>query len=67
MKDDLEQLLRSLHLRKIAELFDAEVKRAEQADLPYQEFVARLLRAQWQVNQEVDVHSRTISLPWPKA
>src|SRR5690606_32543722 len=52
MKDDLEQLLRSLHLRKIAELFDEEVKRAEKADLSYQEFVARLLRAQWQANQE---------------
>ena len=27
MKDDLEQLLRSLHLRKIADIFDDEVKR----------------------------------------
>jgi DNA replication protein DnaC len=52
MKDDLEQLLKSLHLRKIAELFDEEAKRAEKADLSYQEFVARLLRAQWQANQE---------------
>ena len=52
MKDDLEQLLKSLHLRKIAELFDEEVKRAEKADVSYQEFVARLLRAQWQANQE---------------
>jgi DNA replication protein DnaC len=52
MKDDLEQLLRSLHLRKIAETFDDEVKRAEKADTSYQEFVARLMRAQWQANQE---------------
>ena len=52
MKDDLEQLLKSLHLRKIAEIFDEEAKRAENADLSYQEFVARLLRAQWQANQE---------------
>jgi len=29
MKDDIEQLLKSLHLRKIAELFDEEVQRAE--------------------------------------
>ena len=34
MKDDLEQLLKSLHLRKIAELFDDEAKRAEKADWP---------------------------------
>jgi DNA replication protein DnaC len=52
MKDDLEQLLKSLRLRKIAELFDEEVKRAEKSDLPYEEFVARLMRAQWQANQE---------------
>lgn len=46
MKDDLEQQLRSLHLRKSAELFDEEVQRAEQADLTYQELTARPLRAQ---------------------
>jgi DNA replication protein DnaC len=52
MKDDLEQLLKSLRLRKIAEIFDAEVKQAEKAELSYQELLARLLRAQWQANQE---------------
>src|SRR5713226_1553276 len=52
MKDELEQLLRSLHLRKIAEIFDEEVKRAEKDKLSYQELLARLLRAQWQANQE---------------
>jgi RNA-directed DNA polymerase len=52
MKDDLEQLLRSLHLRKIADIFDDEVKRADKAETSYQEFVARLMRAQWQANQE---------------
>src|SRR3954469_7189443 len=52
MKDDLEQLLKSLHLRKIAEIFDEEAKRAEKADSSYQEVLARLLRAQWQANQE---------------
>jgi hypothetical protein len=51
MKDDL-QLLRSLHLRKIADIFDDEVKRADKAETSYQEFVARLMRAQWQANQE---------------
>lgn len=52
MKDELEQLLRSLHLKKILELFDEEAKRAEKAELSYQEFMARLLRAQWHANQE---------------
>ncbi|MGA9524253.1 MAG: ATP-binding protein, partial [Myxococcaceae bacterium] len=52
MKDELEQLLRSLHLRKVAELFDEEVKRAEKQKVTYEEFCSRLFRAQWQRNQE---------------
>jgi DNA replication protein DnaC len=52
MKDELEQLLRALHLRKVAELFDEEAKRAEKQKLSYQEFCCRLFRAQWQRNQE---------------
>lgn len=52
MTDEIEQLLRNLRLRKISELFDQEIKRAEKQDLSYQELWARLLRAQWQANQE---------------
>jgi DNA replication protein DnaC len=52
MNDEIAQLLRSLHLKKIAEILDEEVKRAEMDDLTYQELLARLLRAQWQANQE---------------
>ena len=52
MKDELEQLLRNLHLRKVAELFDEAVKRAEKEKVSYQELWCRLLRAQWQANQE---------------
>ena len=52
MKDDVAQMLKSLHLRRIAEILDDEVKRADKEKLSYQEFLARLLRAQWQANQE---------------
>lgn len=52
MKDELEQLLRSLHLRKVAELFDEALKRAEKEQLSHTELWCRLLRAQWQANQE---------------
>jgi DNA replication protein DnaC len=52
MKDDVAQLLQSLRLKKMAALVDAEVQRAEQQQLSYQDFLARLLRAQWQANQE---------------
>lgn len=52
MKDELEQLLKSLHLKCVLEQFDDEVKRAEKQKLSYQEFCCRLFRAQWQRNQE---------------
>jgi DNA replication protein DnaC len=52
MKDELEQLLKNLHLKRVAELFDEECKRADKQKLSYQEFCCRLLRAQWQRNQE---------------
>ena len=52
MKDELEQLFKSLHLKRVAELFDEECKRAEKQKVSYQELWARLLRAQWQRNQE---------------
>ena len=52
MKDDVAQLLRSLRLNKMAELVDAEIQHAEEQQLSYQDFLARLLRAQWQANQE---------------
>jgi DNA replication protein DnaC len=52
MKDDVAQLLKSLRLKTMAELVDAEMQHAEQQHLSYQEFLARLLRAQWQANQE---------------
>jgi len=52
MKDDVAPLLQSLRLKKIAELVDADMQHAEPQHLSYQEFLARLLRAQWQANQE---------------
>ena len=52
MTDEIRQLLKALHLTKIAEIFDDELKRADKADASYQEFAARLLRAQWQFRQD---------------
>lgn len=50
--DDLEQLLRSLHLGRMAEILDREVADAEKQQRSYGDFLARLLRAQWQHRQE---------------
>ena len=52
MKDDLEQLLKNLHLRKVAEIFDEEAAKADKEGLSYGTLLARLLRAQWHHRQE---------------
>ena len=52
MTDEIEQLLRSLHLRKIAAIVDEELAHAETHELSYSAFLARLLRAQYHHRQE---------------
>jgi DNA replication protein DnaC len=52
MKDDLEQLLRNLHLGRMAEILDQELVEAAKEQPSYEEFLARLLRAQWHNRQE---------------
>jgi len=46
MTDDIEQLLRQLHLKQIAAIVDDELAHAEKHQLAYGTFLARLLRAQ---------------------
>jgi DNA replication protein DnaC len=52
MNDDLEQLLKNMHLKKILELFDATLAKAEKEGLPVEKLWIRLLRAEWQSRQE---------------
>lgn len=52
MKDDLAQLLTSLKLRKIAELYEAEAAKSDKAGEPFAKLFARLLRAEWNHRQE---------------
>ena len=52
MKDDLEQLLKNLHLGRMAEILDQELVEAAKEQPSYDEFLARLLRAQWHNRQE---------------
>lgn len=52
MTDNVAQLLKSLRLGRIAEILDDELKAAESQDLSYQDFLGRLLRAQWHRQQE---------------
>jgi DNA replication protein DnaC len=52
MTDEIAQLLKNLHLHRIADLLDEELAHAEAKDLGYQDLIARLLRAQWHHRQE---------------
>ena len=52
MSDELEQLLRNLHLTKMVEITDREIRTATKQDISYDELLLRLLRAQWHHRQE---------------
>jgi DNA replication protein DnaC len=52
MNDDLEQLLKSLHLTKIAEILDEQLAKAEKDGTPFAALLAQLLRAEWHHRQE---------------
>jgi hypothetical protein len=52
MTEELEQLLKNLRLRRILEIYKEQLRAADKSDISYSEFVTRLVRAQWQANQE---------------
>jgi DNA replication protein DnaC len=51
MDDDLEQLLENLKLRRIAEILPRELERAAKQATSYSEFLARLLREEYQTQE----------------
>ncbi len=57
MTDEIAQLLKSLHLGRVAEILDDELANAETGSLSYQDLIARLLRAQWH-------HAQQNALEW---
>lgn len=52
MNEELEQLLKGLRLRKILEIGDEEIRRAEKEQMTYHEFLLRLVRPQWHAKQQ---------------
>ncbi|HMD96570.1 MAG TPA: IS21-like element helper ATPase IstB [Terriglobia bacterium] len=50
--EELEQLLKNLHLQRMLEIYDEQLRAAEKEDVSYSEFLTRLLRAQWHHRQE---------------
>lgn len=58
MNEELEQLLNNLHLRKMSEILDEELRRAQSEQLSYKEFLLRLVRPQWHAKHEQALESR---------
>jgi len=52
LNDELEQLLKNLHLHRILDIYSEQLSAAEKEDVSYSEFITRLLRAQWHHRQE---------------
>lgn len=52
MNDEMDQLLKNLRLRQIAEMLDEELAKAEKTNCSYQALLLRLFRAQWHSNQQ---------------
>jgi DNA replication protein DnaC len=67
MTDEIEQLLRSLHLKKIAVIIDDELAHADKHQLSYAAFLARLLRAQYHHRQETALAWRMKQARLPEA
>lgn len=52
MNEELEQLLRNLHLRTVAARLDESLAQAEQNGTPVATLLAQLLRAEWHARQQ---------------
>jgi DNA replication protein DnaC len=52
MNDDLAQLLASLRLKKIAEIYERELAKSTKSGEPFSRLFSRLLRAEWTYQQE---------------
>lgn len=66
MNDDLEQLLKSLRLKRVAAILDDELRKADEAGMPVEKLLARLLRAEWEHRQESALTWRIKSAGMPE-
>jgi DNA replication protein DnaC len=52
MNEELQQLLKNLHLKKTLEILEEQLARADKEGLPIQKLLVRLLRAEWEARQQ---------------
>lgn len=67
MTDELTQLLKNLHLGRIAQILDEELVETQQTQRTPSDFLARLLRAQWHHRQETALAWRIKQAKMPQA
>lgn len=67
MNDEIQQYLKNLRLKRILEILDEELGEAHKKDSTYEEFLVRLLRAQWHDRQEkaLEWRIKRARLPFP--
>jgi DNA replication protein DnaC len=58
MTEELEQLLRNLHLKRILEIYDGHLEASEKNDATYTDFLLGLMRPQWHARQEQSLEWR---------
>jgi len=65
MSDDLDQLLRTLHLKRIREILDRELERATQSQPSYSQLLARLFREEflYRKSRSIEYRIREAKLP----
>ena len=65
MSDDLDQLLRALHLKHIHEILDRELERATQSQPSYSQLLARLFREEflYRKSRSIEYRIREAKLP----
>ena len=67
MRDDLDQLLKNLHLGRMAEILDREIAQAREHHASYEDFLGGLLRAQYHHRQETALAWRIRQARIPEA
>lgn len=66
MDDNLEQLIKNLKLKRIAQIIERELRRARDKDSSFEEFLARLLREEYLYRQEKSLHNRIAKARLPQ-
>ena len=66
MTEELEQLMKSLHMKRSLDIYAEQLKAAEKEDITYSDFLSRLLRAEWHSRQESSLKARIKSACLPE-